>query len=516
MQRLIDKASDLLTASLTELAAVRASKNQIQIAGWMCDVSRQRLDEEAEHLLAELSRDAGLARAINGLFEGETVNVSENRAALHWALRSIEQDHIPAAAHEVRKTVEPALDFAGEVLTGLRRSASGETYKHIVHIGIGGSDFGPRLLMNAFELERMRKIEVRFCANVDPVDLERALDGINPRRTLVIGVSKSFRTSETLYNLERARTWLSSACGDDWSKNMALVTANDEKARAWLSDRDASMFHMPETVGGRFSLWSAAGLACMIGLGPPAFRAFLSGAREMDKHVREQPLETNLAAQLALLDYWNATVLDTPMRVVLAYSNRLRLLPTYLQQLEMESNGKSVRPDGAAITGMTAPAVWGGEGSIGQHSYHQWLQQGTHSVATEFVLAPDPSGDEVGKRELTAHALAQAEVLANGRSSEEIRAEEPELSDASVRQKVHLGGQPSVFMSCRSFSYESLGALIALYEHRTYLAGQLWGLNSFDQWGVERGKTIAAELARVLKDGDQAADFATQQITQHL
>ena len=225
----------------------------------------------------------------------------------------------------------------------------------------------------------------------------------------------------------------------------------------------------------------------------------------MDAHTRTTPLAENLPMRLALLDFWNASFVERSMRVMLAYSHRLRMLPTYLQQLEMESNGKTVGPAGTPAPYATAPALWGGEGSVGQHSYHQWLHQGSQNVPCEFILAPDFDRDPEGITALTAHALAQAEVLANGRSLEEVKAEEPDLSEAVAKQKVHVGGRASSFLHHKAFGPEAFGSLVALYEHRTYFAGKLWGLNPFDQWGVERGKTMATRLKPALA-GDTAVD----------
>ncbi|MEL6324808.1 MAG: glucose-6-phosphate isomerase, partial [Pseudomonadota bacterium] len=275
---------------------------------------------------------------------------------------------------------------------------------------------------------------------------------------------------------------------------------------------DVRTFDLPATVGGRFSLWSNAAIACRIVLGPEIIAGIRTGAADMDRHFKHTPIADNLPIRLALLDYWNRNGLARSMRVLLAYARRLRLLPTYLQQLEMESNGKSVSPSGEAASGPTAPALWGGEGSVGQHSYHQWLHQGCDVAPTEFVLAPEPSIDLAGTQALIAHALAQAEVLANGRTADEIRKDEPDLDEAIVQQKVHPGGRPSTMLVAKAFSPEAFGALIALYEHRTFAAGVLWGINSFDQWGVERGKTMAARIKQMLAGSSQSNDPVTQSL----
>jgi len=494
------------TPALTELARSRLGTATLSAAGWTVDLTRHRIDSDADQALVSWGGHRGLPAAIKALFSADIVNPSENRPALHWALRA--REPLNGDPERVRTSLEPALAFARGVRAGEIRASDGGPFTAIVHIGIGGSDFGPRLIADAFHRERARTIELRFAANLDPLDLDLALDGLDPARTLVIGVSKSFGTEETLYNLGRARTWLAAALGDGAGHHLALVTANPERARTWAGAGSAPhLFDMPLSVGGRFSLWSAASLACFIAIGPDLIADFLAGAGEMDTHVRTAPLDDNLAARLALMDVWNTSALGFPMRVVLAYARRLRFLPTYLQQLEMESNGKSVAPDGTPVPLATAPAVWGGEGSIGQHSYHQWLHQGTQPVPAEFILALDEGGDGDGKRALMAHALAQAEVLANGRSLAEVRMEEPDLPDEVARQKVHAGGRPSTVLSCTHFDASRLGALISLYEHRTYLAGVLWGVNSFDQWGVERGKTMAGRLQPVLA-GNGAADDA--------
>ena len=500
-------AARLSGLPLRRLAAARSAGKPLAAAGWKVNLARHYLDEAAETALLEHGRQAGMEDAARALFGGAIVNPSEARPALHWALRA--QAPLAGEPEAVRQSVLPALSFAADVRSGKVRTVRGEMFRAVLHIGIGGSDFGPRLIADAFEDAAGPAMTLRFAANVDPYDLDRALAALDPATTLVVGVSKSFGTEETLYNLSRTRRWLEAALGEAASHHLALVTASPARATAWLGGRGAHSFDMPLSVGGRFSLWSAASLACMICLGPDVFREILAGAADMDDHTRTTPLADNAAMRLALLDYWNASVRGEKMRVLLAYANRLRMLPTYLQQLEMESNGKSVGPAGQAITSPTAPAIWGGEGSVGQHSYHQWLHQGSQAVPCEFILAADRSRDPEGLAALTSHALAQAEVLANGRSLDEVLAEEPGLAPGIAEQKVHAGGRASTLLSHAAFGPRAFGALVALYEHRTYFAGQLWGLNPFDQWGVERGKTMAARLRPALRDPAKADDPVT-------
>lgn len=500
-------AARLAGQTLRPLALARAGDAPLVAAGWKVSLARHYLDAASELALLKHGAEAEMGEAALRLFGGEIVNPSEGRPALHWALRA--QSALTGEAETVRLGLIPALEFAGKVRSGAVRTAGGERFMAVLHIGIGGSDFGPRLIADAFEDMADPAITLKFASNVDPYDLDRAMNGLDPNSTLVIGVSKSFGTEETLYNVNRARSWLERALGDTARQHLALVTANPAKAKAWLGGREAHLFDMSLSVGGRFSLWSAASLGCMISLGPEVFREILAGGAEMDAHARDSALAANLPMRLALLDYWNASVRREPMRVLLAYANRLRMLPSYLQQLEMESNGKSVGPAGEQVAPPTAPAVWGGEGSVGQHSFHQWLHQGSQAVPCEFILAADRARDPEGLAALTSHALAQAEVLANGHSLAEVEAEEPGLPEGVAPQKVHAGGRASTLLSHDAFGPKAFGALVALYEHRTYFAGYLWGLNPFDQWGVERGKTMAARLRPALTAPDKADDPVT-------
>ena len=491
------------------LADLAASATDVTVsgAGWTVDMSRQYVTSDVQDVLLAHAGDIGLNVAIDDLFSAAIVNPSEARPALHWALRMPPESDLTRSEH----------DTTINALAKAKALASSGEYSAIVHIGIGGSDFGPRLYADAFADRLNPNLELRFCANVDPLDLDLALSGLDPERTLIIGISKSFGTEETLYNLGRARTWLEASLGAERAAaNLLLVTANPGRATEWLGGIPATTLDMPISVGGRYSIWSAASVAVMTSFGVDTFELFLAGAAEMDQHVRTTPIAQNLAARLALLDFWNTSFLGFGSRAVLAYSRRLRMLPTYLQQLEMESNGKSVGPAGANAPHSTAPMLWGGDGSVGQHSYHQWLHQGTHVVPAEFILAPGSQSDAAGVEALTAHALAQAEVLANGRSLSEVKTEEPTLSDEIARQKVHPGGRPSTFMSTPTLPPKRLGALIALYEHRTYLAGVLWQINSFDQWGVERGKTMATRLKPALRGETTAQDVATQKLISQL
>ncbi|WP_300376935.1 glucose-6-phosphate isomerase [Henriciella sp.] len=500
-------ADRLKSSSFRKLIEARAGMATVSAPGWSIDLTRHYLDVDAEAALAETAAEKNLKGAVTRLFDGDIVNTSEDRAALHWALRAGAPKS--EAAQKVCSSVQTAESLASRIAGGQMVTAEGRPFTAIVHIGIGGSDFGPRLVADAFHDCRRPGLELRYCANLDPLDLDLALEGLDPATTLIVGVSKSFGTEETLYNLARARDWVQSSVNDGWGSHFVLVTASPSRATAWLGNPDGHILDLPETVGGRFSIWSAGSVACSIVLENDVMREFRQGAADMDTHVAETPMAENAAIRLALLDYWNSAFMGFGSRALLAYSRRLRLLPAYLQQLEMESNGKSVSPGGEAIDTATAPLLWGGEGTIGQHSYHQWLHQSPAIVPTEFVLAPGATDDAEGVTGLTAHALAQAEVLANGRTLEEVRAEEPELPLEIAAQKVHAGGRPSSFFHAPVLTPYRLGSLIALFEHRTYLAGVLWGVNSFDQWGVERGKTMAGRLKPALAGKDKADDPVT-------
>ena len=494
----------LKSSRLSDLSSARAGSS-LSAAGWTLHDARQFLDESTVDALIDFASSSDIAGAIDDLFSLKIVNPSENRPASHWALRS--EASSDAAVEALRATLDPALTFAEKV-------RSEGKFKTVLHLGIGGSDFGPRLLHDASSEFYPSATEVRFAANVDPLDLDRALRDLDPKTTLVIGVSKSFSSEETMYNLQRTKSWMEAAVASDWPDHFALVTASPQKAESWLGRSSNQIFDMPESVGGRFSLWSNASLACMIAFGKAWFSEFLSGARDMDTHVRTASLRDNLALRLALYDYWNMTIRNIHSNIVLGYSNALRMLPTYLQQLELESNGKRVQPDGEPVPTRTISGLWGGEGTIGQHSYHQWLHQGDAEIAAEFILTFDPDRDELGNRTLISHALAQAEVLANGRSEDEISVEEPGLAPAVKKQKVMPGGKPSLILTNKSFNASVLGALIALYEHRTYLAGRLWRINSFDQWGVERGKVQASKIKAALAGNGDVQDPVTHSLVQ--
>jgi glucose-6-phosphate isomerase len=437
-------------AELFRSDAQRGARFAAQAPGLRLDYSRQRVGALELRLLAQLAGERGFDAWRHALFAGEPINVTEGRAVRHADLRAGE-----SAPGEVRQALARMRALAG-TLTGVRR---------IVHLGTGGSDLGARLLMDA--LGDRAAIEVRFAANIDPLDVGRALEGAEPESTLVVAVSKTFTTAETLANARAAKAWLGGR------GRLYAVTANEAAARAFGA---AEVLPMWDWVGGRFSVWSAASFSALAALGADAFEEFLGGGRDMDRHFLDAPAEKNLPALLALLGVWNVNFLGAATHCVLPYAHALRLLPAYLQQLEMESNGKRVDRAGRAVAYATAPVVWGAEGTVSQHSFHQLLHQGTQAVPADFIVAGVSA-------ELDANAEAQARALAFG-------TDDPKLPP----YRRYPGDRPSNTLRLERLDARHLGRLLAAWEHKVFTQGVIWNINSFDQWGVELGKQLAAGI----------------------
>jgi len=420
-----------------------------EAAGVRYDYSRQRLGAITLRLLAHLAEERSLAKWRELLLTGDAVNSTENRAAWHTALRA---SNPPA---EVKATLEHMRSLAS-------RLRSEKKFKRVVNLGTGGSDLGPRLLADALS---DGTLDVRFAANVDPRDLERALDGAKPDETLFIIASKTFTTQETMANAEAAKRW--------GGKHFYAVSSNVELAKKFGATEVLPMW---DWVGGRFSVWSAVGFAAMCALGADGFQELLEGGREVDQHFAQAPLEKNIPVLMALIGVWNTNFLGAATHAVLPYSNALRLLPAYLQQLEMESNGKRVDRQGRSLDYATAPVLWGAEGTVSQHSFHQLLHQGTQVVPCDFI--------DLGlERKLSANARAQADALALG-------TDDPKLPP----HRQYPGNRPSSMLFLDGCTARNLGRLIALYEHKVFVQGVIWNINSFDQWGVELGKELANKL----------------------
>lgn len=462
-------------------------------AGLAVDFSKQRIGKATLDRLVALARERDVAGAIERLFTGERVNVTEDRAALHTAMRGDERvvaDGEDVLAH-VQRCRERMRVFATAVRDGSWRGASGEKIRHVLALGIGGSYLGPRLVAEALAAQADGPI-VRFLANIDPAALDDALAGLDPATTLVVIASKTFTTQETMANASSARRWIVSALGEGAvAKHFVAATANTAGAERFGLP-ECNVFPFAEWIGGRFSVWSSVGLPVAIALGMPAFERFLGGAHAVDIEFRSAPLERNVPLLLALVGLWNRDFLAIGVHAVLPYAQRLASLPGYLQQLEMESNGKRVTASGEPVAAPTCPAIFGEPGTLGQHAFHQWLHQGTDVASSDFVIVARPMGrGEEEHRVLLAHAMAQSEALMTGRDTGNPHHDCP-------------GNRPSTTIVLPALEPASLGALVALYEHKVYCQAVLWGINAFDQFGVELGKSIAGRILPALTG--EAAD----------
>jgi glucose-6-phosphate isomerase len=471
----------------------RAERFSFEAAGLSVDLSRNRIDGGTLRALVALARAVGLEKQRDDLLSGAVVNPTEARPAWHTALRSTAPDPRVDSAWAVRLSAERErfLDFAEQLRSFAVTGTAGLPLNTVVCVGIGGSDLGPRLVTEA--LGPVGPPHVRFAANLDPADLAAALAGANPHTTLLLAISKSFSTLETVENLQAAVQWFRQRAPElDPRAHLAAVTSQPERAAALGAD-PARVFTFPEWVGGRYSLWSACGLGIAIAHGRQAFLELLEGAAQMDAHFAEAPLESNLPVLLGLLGLWYVNFWGVKTRAVVPYAQRLARLPAYLQQLEMESLGKRVDRLGAPISIDTAPVVWGEVGTNAQHSVFQFLHQGTSWVPLDIVLiAEHENGNDRRLRLLNQFALAQADSLAWGDALLGDEAEPP------YRQAP--GNRPSTLIRLARLNARSIGALLALYEHRTFVQSVVWDINAFDQWGVEIGKQL---LARRTRDADK-------------
>ncbi len=470
------------------------------------DFSKQAISENTLEALINLAKDCQLEDWRERFFAGEKINTSEDRAVLHPVLRGV------GGTKSDRKDVKDMRARMREFADKFRR---GRTYKAIVHIGIGGSDLGPRLVADAMAASQKSKFDLRFAENVDGASINDALEGLEPKSTLVIVVSKSFTTQETRMNAETARAWLAKDLGDKAGKNFIAVTANRDGAEEFGIKSD-QIFDFWDWVGGRYSVWSAVGLSLQLAFGPDAFDEFLDGAAAMDKHFKTQPFETNLPVLMALTGVWNRNVLGYTSLAVIPYSRRLRKLSAFLQQLEMESNGKSAGRDGK-MTDLTCPVIWGDEGTNGQHAFFQWLHQGTPGAPVDFVaVLKDHEKQPDHHAALLANCFAQSEALMIGKPEYKVREEltaagMPERQiDEIAPQKTFPGNRPSTTITLDELSPSALGHLIAVYEHKVFVQGVIWGVNSFDQWGVELGKVLAKSILAEFDGAEGSHDPSTE------
>jgi glucose-6-phosphate isomerase len=500
-QALAEHAATMAHVHLRELFAADAQRGTdlAVIAGDLyIDYSKQRVSAETLRMLAALARRAGVEQLRDAMFAGEHINVTEDRAVLHVALRAPRDERIEVDGEDVVPAVHAVLDkmsrFANRVRSGDWTGYTGERIRAVVNIGIGGSDLGPRMAAEALADFADAGISARFVANADATDFLEATDDLDPASTLFVISSKTFTTIETMTNAHTARDWCVNALGADdaVAKHFVAVSTNADEVAKFGIDT-ANMFEFWDWVGGRYSYDSAIGLSLMISIGPDNFRDMLAGFHTIDEHFRTAPIEQNAPMLLGLLSVWYRSFLGAQSTAVLPYSQHLRLFPAYLQQLEMESNGKSVDREGQRLTWDSGPVLWGQPGTNGQHAYHQLLHQGTVLVPCDFVAFSEPNRDLGDHHDLLiANCLAQTEALAFGKTPDEVRAEG--VPEFQVPHRTFEGNRPTTTILAPRLTPHALGQLVALYEHRVFTEGAVWNINSFDQWGVELGKKLALAI----------------------
>jgi len=511
-RRLLDLSTAARERSLRELFAADSGRGPewtLEAAGLRVDFSKQRVTRDIMDALLELAVERGVLERRDAMFAGEHINSTEDRSVLHTALRlprdaTLVVDGVDVVA-EVHEVLDRMAAFSDQVRSGTWLGASGMRIRNVVNIGIGGSDLGPAMAYLALRYYSDRDMTFRFVSNIDPTDITEALRDLDPAETLFIVASKTFGTQETLTNAKAARQWVVDALGEDAvARHFVAVSTNAERVAAFGIDT-ANMFGFWDWVGGRYSMDSAIGLSTMIAIGPERYADLLAGFHAMDEHFRHADPSVNIPLRMGLIAVWNRDFLDIPTNAVLPYAQFLARFPAYLQQLTMESNGKSVRLDGARVDYNTGAIYWGEPGTNGQHSFYQLLHQGTQIVSCDFVLfaqALEPVFDMQDM--LAANALAQAAVLAFGRTAEEVRADG--TPEDLVPHKVMPGNRPSTFILAARLEPHALGSLIALYEHSVFVQGAVWGIDSFDQWGVELGKAMANSILPDLQDADRPVD----------
>jgi len=468
-------------------------------AGLFLDYSKNRVTDETMNLLQRLATESGLREKIDAMFAGEKINITEDRAVLHVALRApkdatilVDGKNVVPDVHEV---LDKMSDFAGRVRSGKWKGHTGKKIKNVVNIGIGGSDLGPVMAYEALRHYSQRDLTFRFVSNVDGIDFVEATQDLNPAETLFVVSSKTFTTLETMTNAESARDWLLAGLGNNKlavAKHFVAVSTNAEKVSAFGIDT-ANMFGFWDWVGGRYSMDSAIGLSTMLAIGPENFQDLLGGFHEMDEHFRTTPFEQNLPVLMALLSIWYNDFFGAQTVAVLPYEQYLKRFPAYLQQLTMESNGKSVTLDGSKVTYDTGTIYWGEPGTNGQHSFYQLIHQGTRLIPCDFIAFAHPL-TPLGRHHdiLMANVFAQAEALAFGKTPEQVKAEG--TPDWLVPHRVFDGNRPSNVLLADKLTPAVLGKLVALYEHIVFTQGAIWNVNSFDQWGVELGKALAQRI----------------------
>lgn len=518
-RRLADRRDALAGVTMRDMFAAdpgRAQRFALEAAGLRLDYSKNRIDAETMRLLVELAQERDVAGWRDRMFGGAPVNATEGRAALHVALRAPPDAGFAVGGAEVGPQVAAVLaqmaGFVEAVQSGAWRGWRGHAVTDVVNIGIGGSDLGPAMAAQALAPCLHPEIALHFVSNVDGTHLAETLGQLDPETTLFVVASKTFTTQETLTNAHSAKRWLldSGATEKDVARHFVAVSTNAAEVAKFGIDT-ANMFQFWDWVGGRYSMWSAIGLTLATGIGMDNFRALLAGAHAMDRHFVEAPLGANMPVILALLGVWNGNFLGAAAHAVLPYDQSLARFPAYLQQLDMESNGKSVDRDGRPVDCATGPVIFGEPGTNGQHAFYQLIHQGTQIVPCDFIV-PAETHHPIGNHHkiLLSNALAQSKALMLGKSADDVRAEmaaagrSAEEIDRLTPHRVFTGDRPSNTILLRKLDPATLGALTALYEHKVFVQSVIWNINPFDQWGVELGKQLAGPILRALEDGETA------------
>ncbi|OOQ34022.1 glucose-6-phosphate isomerase [Helicobacter pylori] len=504
----------------------RASRYFVQLESLSLDYSKNRLNDTTLKLLFELAKDCSLKEKIEAMFKGEKINTTEKRAVLHTALRSLNDTEILLDNMEVLKSVRSVLKrmraFSDSVRSGKRLGYTNQVITDIVNIGIGGSDLGALMVCTALKRYGHPRLKMHFVSNVDGTQILDVLEKINPASTLFIVASKTFSTQETLTNALTARKWFVERSGDEKhiAKHFVAVSTNKEAVQQFGID-EHNMFEFWDFVGGRYSLWSAIGLSIMIYLGKKNFNALLKGAYLMDEHFRNAPFESNLPVLMGLIGVWYINFFQSKSHLIAPYDQYLRHFPKFIQQLDMESNGKRISKKGETIPYDTCPVVWGDMGINAQHAFFQLLHQGTHLIPIDFIASLDKKPNAKGHHEiLFSNVLAQAQAFMKGKSYEEALGEllskgldKDEAKDLA-HHRVFFGNRPSNILLLEKISPSNIGALVALYEHKVFVQGVIWDINSFDQWGVELGKELAVPILQELEGHKSNAYFDSS--TKHL
>ncbi|MFP6121660.1 glucose-6-phosphate isomerase [Helicobacter pylori] len=504
----------------------RASRYFVQFESLSLDYSKNRLNDTTLKLLFELANDCSLKEKIEAMFKGEKINTTEKRAVLHTALRSLNDTEILLDNMEVLKSVRSVLKrmraFSDSVRSGKRLGYTNQVITDIVNIGIGGSDLGALMVCTALKRYGHPRLKMHFVSNVDGTQILDVLEKINPASTLFIVASKTFSTQETLTNALTARKWFVERSGDEKhiAKHFVAVSTNKEAVQQFGID-EHNMFEFWDFVGGRYSLWSAIGLSIMIYLGKKNFNALLKGAYLMDEHFRNAPFESNLPVLMGLIGVWYINFFQSKSHLIAPYDQYLRHFPKFIQQLDMESNGKRISKKGETIPYDTCPVVWGDMGINAQHAFFQLLHQGTHLIPIDFIASLDKKPNAKGHHEiLFSNVLAQAQAFMKGKSYEEALGEllskgldKDEAKDLA-HHRVFFGNRPSNILLLEKISPSNIGALVALYEHKVFVQGVIWDINSFDQWGVELGKELAVPILQELEGHKSNAYFDSS--TKHL